>query len=108
MIELGNTDIPPYIRKWEKELESKLTDPEVRLILRRVNATSVNCKILELNYKCMARMYMTPDRVHRCQKETSQFCWRGCKEMGSMAHIWWHCPEIRKFWGEVREIIRDY
>lgn len=105
-MELGNKEVPSYMRRWEEELDCRVTDPEAWQILKIMSATSVNCKILELNFKCLVRMYMTPDREHKCQKEISQFCWRGCKEIGSTAHIWWLCPEIRKFWGEVREIIK--
>lgn len=107
MIGLGNIEVPAFIRKWEKELERKLTEPEVWLILRRASATSVNCKILELNFKCLARMYLTPDCTHKYQNDTSQYCWRGCKELGSMAHIWWFCPEIMIFWREVKGFIKD-
>lgn len=87
---------------------TQVKDLEIRQLLRRVCATSVNSNMIELNYKCLARWYITPDKAHKCQIETSQFCWRGCKEIGTMAHIWWLCPEIKKYWGgEIRQIIRE-
>lgn len=95
--ESGGAVIPPYIEKWEKELDIKINEREAWLTFKRVNATSVNCKLSEMNYKCLARMYITPDRAHRIQRETSQLCWRGCKEIGTMVHIWWQCPEIKKY-----------
>lgn len=76
-------------------------------ILKRVNITSVDCRIAEVNYKLLARMYITPDRAHRIRRETSQLCWRGCNEIGTMAHIWWHCLEIKKYWDEIRSIIGE-
>lgn len=70
-----------------------------------MNATSVNYRIAEMNFRTLARMYVTPDIAHKIQEETSQFCWRGCKEIRTMAHIWWLCPVMKKFWEEIRGII---
>lgn len=106
LVDLERLETPDYIGKWEKELGRNLTDTDVSLILKRVSATSVNSKLLELNFKCLTRMYLTPDRVHKIHRDKSQFCWRGCSEMGSMAHIWWLCPEMKRFWGEVRKFIK--
>lgn len=94
LIDLKGIENLVFIKKWETELESKLTDSEVMILLKGVHITSVNYKVSELNYKCFARWYITPDRASKFQSETSQYCWRGCKELGTMAHIWWQCPEI--------------
>lgn len=88
LIELKGAETLPFIKKWELELDSKLKEPEIGILLKRVHATLVNYKMSELNYKCMARWYITPDRAYKYQSETSQYCWRGCKEIGTMAHIW--------------------
>lgn len=87
LIEMKGSEIPPFIKKWEKELDIQLKEPEIWQILRRVNATSVNCKMLELNHKCLARWYITPDRAPKYQSEPSQLCWRGCKEIGTTVLI---------------------
>lgn len=107
LVEMKGSEIPPFIKKWEMELGIQLKKPDFRQLLRRVHATSVNCNMLELNYKCLARWYITPHRAHKYQSETLQFCWRGCKEIGTMAHIWWHCPDIKKYWGEIRQITSE-
>lgn len=80
-------DISPFIGKWEKELGTRVYELETRQLLKRVHSTSVNSNVIELNSKCLAQWYITPDKVHKCQKETSQLCWRGCEEIGTMAHI---------------------
>lgn len=106
LIGLGNIETPSFIQKWEKELGRELTYLR-SLILSRAAATSVNSKILELNYRCLTRMYLTPDRLNKFQNGPPQHCWRGCKELGSMTHIWWQCPTIKIFWTEVRGFIKD-
>lgn len=104
LVDLKGTDIPAYIKKWESELKSKLKEDEVTTLLKRVHSTSVNYKMSELNYKCLSRWYITPDRVSKYQNEISQLCWRGCMELGTTAHVWWHCTRIREFWDDIRKI----
>lgn len=107
LVELRRPDIPAFIGKWEKELGKTLLVTEVSMILKRVSATSVNSNLLELNFKCLTRMYMTPDRMHKIHGEKSQLCWRGCNEIGTMAHMWWLCPEMGIFWDEIRIYIQE-
>lgn len=106
LIERIRPDIPPYIAKWENELGISLKK-EIRQILLRVYATTVNSNMIETNYKCLVRWHITPDKAHKILKEKSQYCWRGCKEIGTTAHIWWQCPEIKKYWDEIRQIIGE-
>lgn len=82
LIGLKGVEIPPFIKKWVLELDIQLKEPEIGKLLKRIHATTVNYKRLELNYKCLARWYITPDRAHKYLSETSQYCWRGCQEIG--------------------------
>lgn len=107
LVELKRIDILPCISKWEKELGLIFAETEVDLLVKRLLTTSVNYKVLELNYKCLTRMYMTPDKMHRIDKDRSRLCWRGCGEIGTMAHVWWSCPEIAAFWDEIRKYIKE-
>lgn len=105
LIDLKGSEIPPYIEKCEKELGTQVKDVEIRQLLRRVHSTSINSNMLELNYKCLARWYMTPDKAYKFQTEITQYCWQGCKEIGTMAHIWWLCPKIKIYCEKIRQII---
>lgn len=107
LVELKRPDIPAFIGKWEKELGITLSETEVATIWKRLSVTSVNSKLLELNYKCMTRMYMTPEKMHKINGERSWLCWRGCGEIGTMAHVWWTCPEMGLFWEEIKKFIRE-
>lgn len=65
-------EMPPFIGKWEAELGTRVNDLEVRKILRMVRTMSVDSNTIEINYKCLARWYITPDKAHKCQSKTSQ------------------------------------
>ena len=32
-------------------------------------------------------------------------CWHGCGTTGILMHQLWHCPEVRKFWLNVKEVL---
>lgn len=81
LIKLGEVECPTFFKKWEEELGNKISEREVGLVLERVNATSVNYRLSEMNFRILARMYITPDRAHKLQKEPSQLCWRGITSM---------------------------
>lgn len=87
LIERTGPDIPPYIIKWENELGICLRKEEISQIMRRVHTTTVNSNMREMNYKCLVGWHITPDKAHKIQKEKSQYCWRGCKEIGTMANV---------------------
>lgn len=74
LIKLGEVEYPTFLKKWEEELGSKISEREVGPVLERVNVTSVNYRITEMNFRILARMYITPDKAYKIQKETLQLC----------------------------------
>lgn len=72
-----------------------------------LDSSAIDTRTMEMNYKCLTRWYATPDKLSKVQPEKSQECWRGCMTVGTMAHLWWDCPVIKKFWKKVLEIMKE-
>lgn len=105
--DVGEVEKPAYCIKWESELGVVPSGVTWEAIFNATHKSAIDTRMIETNFKCLARWYMTPDRLNKLQPELSRNCWRGCTTRGTMAHLWWVCPIIKKFWQEVLKIIQE-
>lgn len=87
--------------KWERDLSINLSDIEWGKIYTIIHKGSINVNVQENGFKLFSRWYNTPLKLNKINPGVPSTCWRCNKEEGSLLHIWWDCPLIRKFWTDV-------
>ena len=61
---------------------------------------------MQLDIKTTMRYHFMPVRIAAIQKSTSNKCWRGCGEKGTLLHCWWECKLLQPLWRTVWRFLK--
>ncbi len=98
----SRTSSMQYLKmSWEKDLGIDISEDNWTNALQDIRSCSINSNLQLIQYKVVHRLHYSRTKLHSIYPSVSSLCLKWKSNEGTLAHLFWFCPKMRKFWTEV-------
>jgi hypothetical protein len=96
--ELVHTDAQCVLMPSSLWLKNYFCEEEIQMAKTHMKKCSPSLAIKEMQIKTTLRVHLTPVRIAIIRNTTTNRCWWGCGEKGTLLHCWWECKLVQPLW----------